>query len=639
MQGSVTRRVSRLGFTTVLRRTAVAAVVLAGSLTLATLPAGVAAADSPPTITGVAFGGTTSPAQGATTVTVTGSGFGTESALGTPYAPPPSGATGSDFVDDNLHFTDTTGAYDGVGQWDAGGESDPSNNLGSWVGLVILSYTDTQIVFTFGIPGYYGDPWAVTAGDGFTMDALGATYSGTAAFSDVDVTVDGSQPYGGSPTFTSTNDAPAGVTLSGAPACTWATDGPITSSTPAGPHTLDGSTCSGVTPSDPSYAVVYIGDADGFDVTADSTTTHLTVVGPGQVYGHEDGATFDVSVLTGHGEDVPDGDLVNVGVGTASCTATLVGGAGMCSLSGSALAKGTYAATATYAGDSDLQSSTSGAAAFTVVQPTITAVTYGGSFTSPTITIWGSGFGTRSFLGAPQTPSTCGGSGSDYAGTISLHDSSTSPQNDAGALGDCIGLVISSYSDSQIVLSPGSTYGTPGYGPDDFGDSISVNVLGASYSGTVPVWTSPPPGQVTGPFAYAVDFGNGTTPGTVTPISVATGATAPAITVGIGPSAVAVSPDGATVYVTDAGSDSVTPIATATNTAGTPISVGSQPDAIAITPDGTTAYVADHGDATVTPIDLASRTAGSPSRSAATPRPSPSPRTAPPPTSSTPSAT
>ena len=102
MQGSVTRRVSRLGFTTVLRRTAVAAVVLAGSLTLATLPAGVAAADSPPTITGVAFGGTTSPAQGATTVTVTGSGFGTESALGTPYAPPPSGATGSDFVDDNL---------------------------------------------------------------------------------------------------------------------------------------------------------------------------------------------------------------------------------------------------------------------------------------------------------------------------------------------------------------------------------------------------------------------------------------------------------------------------------------------------------------------------------------------------------
>ena len=37
----------------------------------------------------------------------------------------------------------------------------------------------------------------------------------------------------------------------------------------------------------------------------------------------------------------------------------------------------------------------------------------------------------------------------------------------------------------------------------------------------------------------------------------------------------------------------MTPIATATNTAGTPITVGVGPDAIAITPDGKTAYVAN----------------------------------------------
>jgi len=36
----------------------------------------------------------------------------------------------------------------------------------------------------------------------------------------VDVTVDGSQTYGGSPTFTSTNDAPGGVTVSGTAAPT-----------------------------------------------------------------------------------------------------------------------------------------------------------------------------------------------------------------------------------------------------------------------------------------------------------------------------------------------------------------------------------------------------------------------------------
>ena len=115
-----------------------------------------------------------------------------------------------------------------------------------------------------------------------------------------------------------------------------------------------------------------------------------------------------------------------------------------------------------------------------------------------------------------------------------------------------------------------------------------------------------------GPYAYVTDYGTGTTPGTVTPISVATGAAASAITVGIGPSAVAVTPDGTTAYVTDTGSDAVTPIVTATNKAGTPIGVGSKPDAIAITPDGTTAFVADGGGATVTPIHLSTGTAASP---------------------------
>ncbi len=69
--------------------------------------------------------------------------------------------------------------------------------------------------------------------------------------------------------------------------------------------------------------------------------------------------------------------------------------------------------------------------------------------------------------------------------------------------------------------------------------------------------------------------------------------------------AIAISPDGQTAYVANFdGSNEVVPIHIASNTAETAIPVGSQPDAIAITPDGRTAYAANFGDGTVTPIHL-----------------------------------
>jgi YVTN family beta-propeller protein len=64
--------------------------------------------------------------------------------------------------------------------------------------------------------------------------------------------------------------------------------------------------------------------------------------------------------------------------------------------------------------------------------------------------------------------------------------------------------------------------------------------------------------------------------------------------------------------VANAVSTTVTPIATASNTAGTPIPAGAAPAAIAITPDGTTVYVANETASTVTPIATASNTAGTP---------------------------
>src|SRR5205085_441960 len=62
----------------------------------------------------------------------------------------------------------------------------------------------------------------------------------------------------------------------------------------------------------------------------------------------------------------------------------------------------------------------------------------------------------------------------------------------------------------------------------------------------------------------------------------------------------------------NSGSDTISPIATATNTAGTPIAVGHSPRRVAITPNGATAYVTNISSRSVTPITTATNTAGTP---------------------------
>ena len=91
------------------------------------------------------------------------------------------------------------------------------------------------------------------------------------------------------------------------------------------------------------------------------------------------------------------------------------------------------------------------------------------------------------------------------------------------------------------------------------------------------------PGPASPVTAYVVNAQSNT----VTPIATATNTAGPPITVGTGPTAIAITPNGATAYVLDVnngGSSSVTPIATATNTPGPRIRVGNGAVAIAITP-------------------------------------------------------
>jgi YVTN family beta-propeller protein len=102
---------------------------------------------------------------------------------------------------------------------------------------------------------------------------------------------------------------------------------------------------------------------------------------------------------------------------------------------------------------------------------------------------------------------------------------------------------------------------------------------------------------------------------TVTPIDLATDTPETPITVTGGssadtPAAIAITPNGATAYVTS-GNTLVWPINLATGTVGTPITVQFAQN-IAITPNGATAYVTDPYDNVVTPINLATNTPETP---------------------------
>jgi uncharacterized repeat protein (TIGR01451 family) len=97
--------------------------------------------------------------------------------------------------------------------------------------------------------------------------------------------------------------------------------------------------------------------ATSFTVVKDNTTTTVSVaptsVGPTA----ESAALFTVTVKTAEGEAVPNGETVKVTVGTATCTATLSGGKGTCSIGNTALSAGSYSVAAAYAGDANLNSS------------------------------------------------------------------------------------------------------------------------------------------------------------------------------------------------------------------------------------------------------------------------------------------
>lgn len=127
---------------------------------------------SPPAISGVAFtGDTTTP-----TVVVTGSGFGAAPPVGQADNSTNCGSytsNGYDYGPSNLSFQD-------IGNFAAGIGTPPN---GSCIGIIVLSWSDNQLVYQFGNAYNSFDHWYISAGDQYTLSVNGLNYSGTVSFS------------------------------------------------------------------------------------------------------------------------------------------------------------------------------------------------------------------------------------------------------------------------------------------------------------------------------------------------------------------------------------------------------------------------------------------------------------------------
>jgi hypothetical protein len=162
----------------------------------------------------------------------------------------------------------------------------------------------------------------------------------------------------------------------------------------------------------------------------------------------------------------------------------------------------TTTTTTSAATTSPVSASTTASTGSTAPSMRITSVTFTGGPTDPTVTIVGSGFGSRPQPSPSYKPSPPGGTtppygcttsgnvGYDYATNLWLFDLAKSHGFSAGRYRpgiselDCVGLLISSYTPSKIVYRLGADYKAHTY-QLSAGDPYQLAVKGALKRGTV----------------------------------------------------------------------------------------------------------------------------------------------------------
>jgi hypothetical protein len=130
-----------------------------------------------------------------------------------------------------------------------------------------------------------------------------------------------------------------------------------------------------------------------------------------------------------------------------------------------------------------LSSSWSGIAS-TTPAPTISSLEVTGSETKPVVTVTGKGFGIKPSPD-PSTPVTCGSGPASYtypAGVLEFIDYGNWT---AGETGDCIGLIIKTWTTTKVSFTFGAGYGY--FRPVTAGDEVSVEVKGTPFTATAGV--------------------------------------------------------------------------------------------------------------------------------------------------------
>ena len=119
---------------------------------------------------------------------------------------------------------------------------------------------------------------------------------------------------------------------------------------------------------------------------------------------------------------------------------------------------------------------------FKTKAPSITAVQFSGTAAEPTVSIAGENFGPKP-APEPSEPLTCFAGDTSFDYGTSLHFTDATQGWTAGEIGDCIGLVVSAYTETQIVYRFGAGYSH--YGQLTSGDAYSLVVGSSTHSGAV----------------------------------------------------------------------------------------------------------------------------------------------------------
>lgn len=407
-----------------------------------------------------------------------GAGFGTESPVDEAGQPRP-GVTGQTNCDAGAYeYQHTPGTLTQSGATSdsvaAGTGYAGQLSVTGAAGAVTYDVTSTTSPLSVSSSGAITAPSDITPGNysasGTDTDRLGdaGTWSFTLTVKQVAITVhvSGQETYDGTPTFTAQVDPPSGVDVTGQVSCTAVLPGHSLSGLRPGGYTLDGTSCSGLTVSDPTdYRLSYTGVADGFVVSratpAPPAVSNLPA--PGEV-----GAQFTAQVVDATTDDtgvpsVTSSTPAVCTVGTNGLTVTLVTN-GTCTLTAHLGADMLYTAVdgAPQSFDVGVPPAFTGAATSTVqfgqdVDVTVTAtgvpapsLTLSPSTPLPTGLSWQAADGTATISGTPA---------SGTEGSYDLHIDAANP---AGTAAETFTLVIEPGTAAAPTITNEPAPGYPG---------------------------------------------------------------------------------------------------------------------------------------------------------------------------------